>query len=196
MLAHLRPAMVSMSLFTLLLGVAYPLVITGAGQGLMPVQANGSIVRSGGRVIGSELIGQSFTGPAYLHGRPSAAGADGYDASASSGSNLGPLSPDLARRVAEDAAALRGETGSAVLPADAVTTSASGLDPHISPANAELQASRIAAARGADPAQVRRIIARHVEGRTFGVLGQPRVNVLLTNLALDRELGAPQRPVR
>jgi K+-transporting ATPase ATPase C chain len=196
MLAHLRPALVSLGLFTLLLGVAYPLAITAAGQGLMPAQANGSLVRAGDRVVGSALIGQAFAGPGYLHGRPSAAGADGYDASASSGSNLGPLNPDLAARVAQSAVALREEGDANPIPGDAVTTSASGLDPHISPAYAEMQAGRIAAARGADIAQVRRIVRSHVEDRTFGIVGQPRVNVLLTNLALDRELGAPQRPAR
>jgi K+-transporting ATPase ATPase C chain len=195
MLALLRPALVSIGLFTLLLGLAYPLAITGAAQ-LMPRQAGGSLIREGGQVVGSELIGQAFAQPQYLHGRPSAAGADGYDASASSGSNLGPLNPDLAERVKESAAALRAETGAARVPADAVTTSASGLDPHISPAYAELQAPRIAAARGVAPEAVRAVIARHVEGPTFGFIGQPRVNVLMTNLALDAAFGGRQPPPR
>ena len=191
MLTHLRPALVSLALFTLLLGLAYPLAITGVAGALLPRQAGGSLVRVGGRVVGSELIGQAFAKPEHLHPRPSAAGSDGYDASASSGSNLGPLSETLAKRVAESAQALRVETGAAVLPADAVTTSASGLDPHISPEYARLQARRIAAARGVTEAQVLQVIDRHVEGRTFGFIGQPRVNVLMTNLDLDR-----QAPVR
>lgn len=194
MFALVRPAVVSMGLFTVLLGLAYPLAITGLAQGAFPHQANGSVVRVGGKVVGSELIGQTFAGPQYLHGRPSAAGSDGYDASASSGSNLGPLNEDLAKRIQESAAALRAEAGAATIPADAVTTSASGLDPHISPANAEMQAARIAAARGAPIEQVRALIGRHVEDRTFGVLGQPRVNVLMTNLALDAAWPKRQPP--
>lgn len=195
MLALLRPALVSMGLFTLLLGLAYPLAITGLAQ-TMPYQAGGSLIRTGGAVVGSALIGQTFAAPQYLHGRPSAAGSDGYDASASSGSNLGPLNEDLAKRVAEGAAALKAEGGSAPLPADAVTTSASGLDPHISPAYAELQAARIAAARGAPVDQVRALIVRHEEPRTLGFIGQPRVNVLETNLALDAAWPARQPPPR
>ncbi len=136
------------------------------------------------------FTGQTFAEPVYLHPRPSAAG-DGYDAAASSGSNLGPLNPDLIARVKTDADALRAETGAAVIPADAVTTSASGLDPHISPAYAELQVARIASARGVGEAQVREVIREHEEGRTFGVLGQPRVNVLLTNMALDARFPRP-----
>lgn len=185
MLALVRPAFVSLVFFTLLLGVAYPLAITGVAQSLMPGQADGSLIHVGGRVVGSELIGQTFAGAQYLHGRPSAAGRDGYGASASSGSNLGPLNPDLAKRVKETAEALRAEAPGAAIPADAVTTSASGLDPHISPAYARLQAARIATARGVTPERVLVLIDRHVEGRTLGVLGQPRVNVLQTNLALD-----------
>lgn len=196
MLALVRPAFVSIGLFTALLGLAYPLAITGLAQGVFAHQANGSVVRVGGKVVGSELIGQTFVAPQYLHGRPSAAGANGYDASASSGSNLGPLNPDLAKRVKESAAALRKEDGVTAIPADAVTTSASGLDPHISPANAEMQAARIAAARGVPVERVRAVIQRHVEDRTLGVLGQPRVNVLMTNLALDAELGRRQPPAQ
>jgi len=191
MLAHLRPAVVSLLLSTLVLGLAYPLAITGVAEGLMHRQAEGSLVRAEGRVVGSALIGQGFARPEYLHPRPSAAGAKGYDASASSGSNLGPLNEALATRVAEDARALRAETGAAILPADAVTTSASGLDPHISPEYARLQARRIAAARGLPEAAVLQVIDRHVEGRLLGFIGQPRVNVLMTNLALDR--AAPVR---
>lgn len=190
-----RPAFASLGLFTILLGLVYPLAITGLAQGALPFQANGEVVQAGGKVVGSELIGQGFAQPQYLHGRPSAAGADGYDASASSGSNLGPLNPDLAKRVKDSADALRAEAPGPI-PGDAVTTSASGLDPHISPANAERQVARIAAARSVAPEKVRAIVERHVEGRTFGILGQPRVNVLMTNLALDADLGRAQPPPR
>lgn len=193
MLALIRPALVSMALFTLILGVAYPLAITGVAQS-MPFQAGGSLIHRGGKVVGSELIGQTFTGAAYLHGRPSAAGGDGYDASASSGSNLGPLNADLAKRIKGSADALRAEVGTQKIPADAVTTSASGLDPHISPAYADLQVQRIATARGAPVGEVRALIRRHVEDRTLGVLGQPRVNVLETNLALDAAWPERQPP--
>jgi len=185
MLSQLRPAIVSTLFFTLLLGVGYPLLVTGIGQLAFPAQAGGSLVRDAqGQVIGSELIAQSFTQPKYLHPRPSAAGADGYDASGSSGSNLGPLNPDLATRVAEGAKALQGE-GRGLVPADAVTTSGSGLDPDVSPANARRQAARIAAARGVPTSDVEKVIADQTEGPWLGVFGQPRVNVFKTNLALD-----------
>jgi len=191
MLNHIRPAIVMIALFTGVLGVAYPFAVTGVAQAAFHDQADGSLVRDkAGQVVGSALVGQAFAQPGYLHPRPSAAG-DGYDASASSGSNLGPLNPDLIARVKTDADALRAETGEAVIPADAVTTSASGLDPHISPAYAELQVARIASARGVGEAQVREVIREHEEGRTFGVLGQPRVNVLLTNMALDARFPRP-----
>lgn len=192
MLNHIRPAVVMIALFTGVLGVAYPFAVTGVAQAAFPSQADGSLVRDkAGKVVGSALVGQAFAAPGYLHPRPSAAG-DGYDAAASSGSNLGPLNPDLIARVKTDADVLRTETGTAaVIPADAVTTSASGLDPHISPAYARLQIARIASARGVGEAQVREVIEQHVEGRTFGVLGQPRVNVLLTNMALDARFPRP-----
>lgn len=191
MLNHIRPAVVMIALFTGVLGVAYPFAVTGVAQAAFHDQAEGSLVRDkAGRVVGSALVGQTFAQPGYLHPRPSAAG-DGYDASASSGSNLGPLNPDLITRVKTDADALRTETGAAVIPADAVTTSASGLDPHISPAYAKLQAARIAEARGVAVQEVSKVIEQHVEGRTFGVLGQPRVNVLLTNMALDARFARP-----
>ena len=193
MLTLIRPAVVSMAFFTLLLGLAYPLLITGVGQAAFPKQANGSLVVEGGKVVGSELVGQNFAAPQYLHPRPSAAGADGYDAAASSGSNLGPLNPDLAKQVAERAQAPRAEGVKGTIPADAVTASGSGLDPDISPQNALLQADRIAQARGVDPGLVRALLQSHVEGRTFGVLGQPRVNVLMTNLALDARFPPPTR---
>lgn len=191
MLNHIRPAIVMTALFTGVLGVAYPFAVTGVAQTVFQEQADGSLVRDkAGKVVGSALVGQSFAEPVYLHPRPSAAGA-GYDASTSSGSNLGPLNPDLIARVKTDGDALRAETGTAVIPADAVTTSASGLDPHISPAYAKLQAARIAQARGVAVEEVSQVIEQHVEGRTFGVLGQPRVNVLLTNMALDARFPRP-----
>lgn len=184
MLSQVRPAIVSTILFTLLLGVAYPLLVTGVAKVAFPYQAEGSLLRdSSGKVIGSALIGQAFAKPAYLHPRPSAAGA-GYDASASSGSNYGPLSPDLIKRVKGDADALR-TSGISEVTEDSVTTSASGLDPHITPAYALLQVDRIAKARGASADEVRKLIADHVEGQWLGFIGQPRVNVLETNLALD-----------
>jgi len=195
MLSHLRPALVSMVLFTLLLGLAYPLGVTGLAQALLPGQANGSLIRADdGRVVGSALVGQAFSGPGYLHPRPSAAG-DGYDASASSGSNLGPMDSRLTGRIAETAAGLRAESPAAI-PGDAITASASGLDPHISPANAERQAPRIAAARGLPLAQVRAAIARETDGPLLGFIGRPTVNVLRVNLALDAEAARAQRPAR
>ena len=191
MLNHIRPAVVMIALFTGVLGVAYPFAVTGVAQTVFSEQADGSLVRDkAGKVVGSALVGQTFAEPVYLHPRPSAAG-DGYDASSSSGANLGPLNPDLIARVKTDADALRAETGAAVIPADAVTASASGLDPHISPAYARLQAARIAQARGVAVQEVSKVIEQHVEGRTFGVLGQPRVNVLLTNMALDARFARP-----
>lgn len=194
MLSLIRPAVVSMAFFTLLLGVAYPMLITGVAQAAFPSQANGSLIVMGGKVVGSELIGQNFAKAQYLHPRPSAAGAAGYDASASSGSNLGPLNEDLAKRVKDSAVAIRAEDGQGVIPADAVTASGSGLDPHISPQYAALQADRIAKARGVEPRLVRETLAAQVEGRVFGVLGQPRVNVLETNLALDARYPLRQPP--
>ena len=195
MFSQIRPALVSTLFFTLLVGVAYPLVITGIAHVAFPAQAEGGLIRDAhGQVIGSALIGQAFAKPQYLHPRPSAAGADGYDASNSSGSNLGPLNPDLAKRIAKDTAGLAGE-GAGPLPADAVTTSASGLDPDISPANAQRQARRIAQARGVAPEAVEALIASHTEGPWLGVFGQPGVNVLKTNLALDAALpGAQPKP--
>jgi len=190
MLSQLRPAIVMVALFTLLLGVAYPFGITGIAQLAFPSQADGSLIRDAeGQIIGSALIGQPFAGARYLHPRPSAAG-DGYDASASSGSNLGPLNTDLAERIRTDADALRAGTGATVIPADAVTTSASGLDPHISPAYARLQAARVAQARGVDVSAVQQVIDANTEGALLGFIGQPRVNVLLTNRALDARFPA------
>ena len=184
MLSQIRPAIVSTVLFTLLLGVAYPLAVTGVAKAAFPYQAGGSLIRDmDGKVIGSALIGQAFAKPEYLHPRPSAAG-NGYDASASSGSNYGPLNTDMAKRIKGDADAIRA-SGISEVTEDSVTTSASGLDPHISPAYALLQADRIAKTRGASPDEVRKLISDHVEGQWLGFIGQPRVNVLQTNLALD-----------
>lgn len=193
MIANLRPAIVSMVLFTALLGLAYPLGVTGLAQALFPVQAGGSLIRNAaGDVVGSRFVGQNFKDEAYLRPRPSAAGKDGYDASGSSGSNLGPLNEDLAARIKTDAEALRAESP-APIPVDAVTTSGSGLDPHVSPANAARQVARIAAARKAQPADVLAVIAANTEGSTFGLLGEPRVNVLGVNLALDERWPRAQR---
>jgi K+-transporting ATPase ATPase C chain len=188
MLAELRPAIVSTILFTLLLGLGYPLAVTGVAQALFPAQANGSLVTGpSGRVIGSSLLAQPFTKDEYLHPRPSAAGA-GYDPTSSGGSNYGPLNSDLAKRIAGDAAALRASTGHQAIPDDAITTSASGLDPDISTAYADLQADRIAKARGVAVSDVRKLIDAQVQAPFLGFIGQPHVNVLTTNLALDAAL--------
>ncbi len=186
MLSEIRPAIVSTVLFTVLLGLLYPLAVTGIAHVAFPDQAEGSLIRDrSGQVIGSALIAQGFAKDDYLHPRPSAAGANGYDATASSGSNYGPLSADLAKRVKGDAASLRASTGHQEIPDDAITTSGSGLDPDISPAYALLQADRIAKARGASPVAVRKVISANVQQPALGFLGQPHVNVLLTNRALD-----------
>ncbi|MES2834516.1 MAG: K(+)-transporting ATPase subunit C [Pseudomonadota bacterium] len=191
MLRSIRPAIVMIALFTLILGVAYPLAVTGIAQAAFPAQANGSLVRNNqGQVVGSSLIGQPFAAAGYLHPRPSAAG-DGYNAAGSSGSNLGPLNEDLKTRVAESAVAIRIEDGAGTIPADAVTTSASGLDPDISPAYARLQAGRIARARGVSVEEVQKVIDRHTEGALLGFIGQPHVNVLMTNRAIDARFPAP-----
>jgi len=187
----LRPAIVLTALFALLLGFAYPGLVTGIAQAAFPRQANGSLVSAQGRVVGSALIGQGFAGAGYFHPRPSAAGK-GYDATASSGSNLGPTSKALVERVKGDLAAAQAPAGSAV-PADLVTASASGLDPHISPAAAAFQAERVAQARHVALAAVQKLIDAHTEQPLLGFLGEPRVNVLALNLALDAA-GGTARP--
>lgn len=171
---------------TFLLGLAYPLVVTGLAQVIFPDNANGQLIRNTeGVVIGSHLIGQPFSSPGYFRSRPSAAGANGYDAGASSGSNLGPSNQKLIDRVKTDVEKLEVENPGMAVPIDLVTTSGSGLDPHISPAAAEFQIPRVARERGLSEEELRQIVATHTEGRQFGFLGEPRVNVLELNLDLD-----------
>lgn len=182
MLAHLRPALVMLALFTLLTGIAYPLAMTGLGQALFPTQAHGSAAVRNGTVVGSTLIGQSFTSARYFWGRPSAAGA-GYDARSSSGANLGPTSQALADRIIEEAK--RHGVPASEIPPELLTASGSGLDPHISPRAALFQAERVAAARALPIADVQTLIAQHTEKATLGFVGEAHVNVLALNLALD-----------
>jgi K+-transporting ATPase ATPase C chain len=188
---QLAPALLVFLALTLVTGVAYPLAVTGVAQLAFPGRADGSLVERGGRVVGSRLIGQAFAGARYFHPRPSAAGA-GYDAMASSASNLGPTNEDLIRAVRERRATYRRENDLRPvqqIPIDAVTASGSGLDPDISVANARLQAARVARARGLDLDDVLALIAEHTDGRSLGFLGEPGVNVLELNLALDGERG-------
>jgi len=170
---------------TVLLGIIYPLVVTGLAKVLFPAKANGQLIERNGKVVGSRIIGQAFTGPTYFHSRPSAAGNNGYDAANSGGSNLGPTNQKLMDRVKQDVATLQAENPGQPVPIDLVTTSASGLDPDISPAAADFQVPRVARERGLSPDDLRRLVARHTEGRQLGFLGEPRVNVLELNLDLD-----------
>ena len=175
-------------LMALVTGVLYPLVVTGLAKAIFPHQAAGSLMQAHGKTVGSELIGQRFTKPEYFHGRPSAAGSDGYDGLASGGSNLGPTSQKLIDRIRDDAKKFREEnpTFKGPIPADLLTASGSGLDPDISPASADAQIDRVAAARHMSVDAVRKLVADHTDDRQFGILGEPRVNVLKLNLALDQ----------
>ena len=186
---QIAPALRITLAFTVLTGFLYPGLVTGVCQLLFPRQANGSLVELNGQAVGSSLIGQNFTKPEYFHPRPSAAGSDGYDASASAASNYGPTNQKLIDRVKASADQFRKENPdySGLIPSDLVTTSGSGLDPDISAASAEAQAPRIAKARGITVEQVQQLIAKHAKGRDLGFLGEPRVNVLALNLGLDRE---------
>ncbi len=184
MLKQLKIAVLFTVVTTILCGILYPLAVTGAAKLLFPNPANGSLVVANGKIVGSTLIGQPFTSPAYFHPRPSAAGS-GYDPIASGGSNLGPTNHALADRLKSDAAALQSENPNAPIPADLLTTSASGLDPDISPEAASFQIPRIAKARSISESDLRSLVQAHIRHRQFGFLGEPRINVLELNLALD-----------
>src|SRR2546430_6152985 len=194
MRSQLRPALVALGIFTILTGLVYPLVVTGLAQGLFPGRANGSLIVRNGQVVGSALIGQPFDDPKYFWGRLSATSPAGYTAfnadkqTGSSGSNYGPLNPALLEAIQGRIKVLQeaDPSNTAAIPVDLVTASASGLDPHISPAAAAYQVGRVARARGLSADAVRQLVARHTEGRTFGLLGEPRLNVLALNLALDQ----------
>jgi len=185
---YLWPAVAVLLAMTFITGVAYPVIVTAVAQVAFPSQANGSMIVVDGKTVGSSLIGQSFSDQNYFWGRLSAAGKDGYDASGSAGSNLGPTSKDLIDRITADVDRLRAANGGGPVPVDLVTTSASGLDPEISPAAADYQVARVAAARSMTEADVRAAVARHTSNPLLGFLGEPRVNVLLVNLDLDGAL--------
>lgn len=189
-----RPAIVLTLLFAALLGLAYPAVLTGIGQVAFPYQANGSLIREGNRVLGSELLAQGFTGARYFHPRPSAAGA-GYEADNSYGSNLGPASQALVDRVTADVAARQQQSPGTQVPPDLVTTSASGLDPHISPEAAFFQITRVAQARGMPESEVRALVEQRIQRPLLGFVGPPRVNVLMLNLALDQAVARRNKRV-
>lgn len=176
---------------TLLLGLIYPLVVTGFAQVIFPHQANGQLIVKNGKVFGSRIIGQGFSGPGYFHSRPSAAG-NGYDAANSGGSNLGPTNKKLLDRAKADVATAQAENPGMPVPIDMVTTSASGLDPHITPANAEFQLPRVARARRISVEQVKALVSKHTKERQFGILGEPRINVLELNLSLDDQFPMSQ----
>jgi K+-transporting ATPase ATPase C chain len=195
MTVHIRPAIVVLVLLSAVTGLAYPALVTVIAQGVFPTQANGSLIVRNGKVMGSRLIGQPFDDPKYFWGRPSATGPFPYNGAASSGSNLGPTNLDLTTAVVQRVETLRaadpGNTAS--VPVDLVTASGSGLDPHISPAGALYQIGRVARARNVDQASVRRLVEQHTEGRPLGLLGEPRINVLALNLALDAERSTKAR---
>src|SRR5215510_2064134 len=189
---HLVTAILMTIVTTVVFGLVYPLAVTGISQLAFPEKANGQLIkRRDGVIIGSRIIGQPFSGPGYFHSRPSAAGSAGYDAGASSGSNLGPTNQKLIDRIKSDVERLQAENSSKPVPIDLVTTSGSGLDPHISPAAAEFQMPRIARERGLTEGDVRQLVNAHTEQRTFGLLGEPRVNVLELNLDLDYKKPMP-----
>jgi potassium-transporting ATPase KdpC subunit len=190
MWTHIAPAFRITLVLTILTGLLYPAAVTGVAQVIFPRQSHGSLVSSGGTVVGSELIGQNFSKTEYFHPRPSAAGSAGYDATSSNGSNYGPTNQKLLDRVKASVEQYRKENPeyTGPIPADAVTASGSGLDPHISPANADIQVPRVAKARGADPAAVRQFVKQSTEGPWLGFIGESRVNVLRLNLSLDQQL--------